>query len=99
MPRPASIALAILLSFSAHSLRATAPDLPPSATADQVLVLKAERKLLLLNGGKVLKTYRVSLGGHPVGRKTREGDRKTPEGNYLLDWHNPQSDFYKSIHI
>jgi murein L,D-transpeptidase YafK len=64
-----------------------------------VLVLKAERKLLLLNGETVLKTYRISLGGHPVGSKAMEGDRKTPEGKYVLDWHNAQSDFYKSIHI
>jgi murein L,D-transpeptidase YafK len=99
IPKPASIALVILLAFSMQPRPATARALRASATADRVLVLKAERKLLLLNSGKVLKTYRVSLGGHPVGRKTMEGDRKTPEGRYVLDWHNAQSDFYKSIHI
>jgi len=99
IPRPASIALAVLLIFSVQPRLATARALPASATADRVLVLKAERKLLLLRGEKVLKTYRVSLGGHPVGRKTMEGDGKTPEGRYVLDWHNAQSDFYKSIHI
>jgi murein L,D-transpeptidase YafK len=73
--------------------------LPASATADKVLVLKAKRVLLLFNGGKALKVYRVSLGGHPIGRKIREGDRKTPEGEYILDWHSAKSDYYKSIHI
>ncbi len=99
IPRPASIALALLLAFSLQPRPATACALPASGTADRVLVLKAKRKLLLLNGEKVLKAYRISLGGHPVGRKAREGDRKTPEGKYVLDWHNAQSDFYKSIHI
>src|SRR5271154_2331465 len=99
IPRPASIELVMLLAFFVQPRPATARALRASATADRVLVLKAERKLLLLNGGKVLKTYRVSLGGHPVGRKIMEGDRKTPEGRYVLDWHNTQSDFYKSIHI
>jgi murein L,D-transpeptidase YafK len=97
--RPASIILAILLAFSVQPYPAAARALPQSATADRVLVLKAKRKLLLLHSGKVLKTYHVSLGGHPVGRKRTEGDRKTPEGKYVLDWHNAQSDFYKSIHI
>ena len=96
------LACAALFSLSTLSMQvpvATARPLPASATADKVLVLKAKRKLLLLNSGKALKAYRVSLGGHPVGRKIREGDRKTPEGKYVLDWHNPQSDYYKSIHI
>ena len=97
--RPASIAIAILLAFSVQPRLAVARALPQSGTADRVLVLKAKRELLLLRGGKVLKTYRVSLGGHPAGRKTTEGDRKTPEGQYVLDWHNAQSDYYKSIHI
>jgi murein L,D-transpeptidase YafK len=97
--RPASIILAILLALSVQPHPATAWALPHSGTADHVLVLKAKRKLLLLHGEKVLKTYHVSLGGHPVGRKTTEGDHKTPEGKYVLDWHNAESDYYKSIHI
>jgi murein L,D-transpeptidase YafK len=98
-PRPASIALVILLAFSIQPHLSTARTLPTSAKADRVLVLKSKRELLLLNRERVLKTYRISLGGDPVGPKTMEGDRKTPEGKYVLDWHNPQSDFYKSIHI
>jgi murein L,D-transpeptidase YafK len=77
----------------------SAPPLPASAAADEVLVLKSQRKLYLMQGGKILKRYKVSLGGHPVGPKTREGDRKTPEGKYILDWHNTESQFYKSIHL
>ena len=96
------LAWAALFSLSTLSTQvpaATARPLPASAAADKVVVLKAKRKLLLINGDKILKTYRVSLGGNPVGRKIREGDHKTPEGKYVLDWHNTQSDYYKSIHI
>ena len=67
--------------------------------ADRVVVLKKERTLQLLNEGKVLKTYKVALGGDPVGPKTRQGDHKTPEGVYVLDSRNSRSQFYKSIHI
>ena len=67
--------------------------------ADRVVVLKKERMLQLLNGGQVIKSYRVALGGDPVGAKTRQGDHKTPEGIYVLDSRNSHSQFHKSIHI
>lgn len=67
--------------------------------ADQVLVLKGERKLTLLAHGKEIRTYMVALGGKPVGAKEQQDDHKTPEGRYVLDRRNPKSKFYKSIHI
>ena len=72
---------------------------PGSLKADKILVLKSERKLMLLDHGRVLKTYKVSLGGEPVGPKTRQGDHRTPEGNYLIDRRNAHSQFHKSLHI
>jgi murein L,D-transpeptidase YafK len=66
---------------------------------DRVVVLKKEHTLQLLNQGKVVETYKVALGGNPVGPKTRQGDHKTPEGVYVLDFRNAHSQFYKSIHI
>jgi murein L,D-transpeptidase YafK len=72
---------------------------PTPLYADRVVVLKKERTLQLLNHGKVIKTYKVALGGDPVGSKTRQGDHKTPEGVYILDSRNPHSQYYKSIHI
>ena len=71
----------------------------PALHADRVLVLKKDRTLQLLSQGKVIKTYKVALGGDPVGPKTRQGDHKTPEGVYVLDRRNAHSQFYKSIHI
>jgi hypothetical protein len=67
--------------------------------ADRVVVQKKERTLQLLSGGRVIKSYRVALGGDPVGAKTRQGDHKTPEGIYVLDSRNAHSQFHKSIHI
>jgi murein L,D-transpeptidase YafK len=67
--------------------------------ADKVVVLKKERTLQLMSQGKVIKTYKVALGGDPVGAKMRQGDHKTPEGLYVLDSRNVHSQFYKSIHI
>lgn len=67
--------------------------------ADKVVVLKKERTLQLLSQGKVIKTYKVALGGDPEGPKTRQGDHKTPEGLYVLDSRNAHSQFYKALHI
>ena len=93
-----ALVLFALACFTWQAFSSAHP-LPASAAADEVLVLKSQRKLYLMQGGKILKRYKVSLGGHPVGPKIREGDRKTPEGKYVLDWHNTESQFYKSIHI
>jgi murein L,D-transpeptidase YafK len=68
-------------------------------TADHVIVLKQERTLQLINHGKIFKSYKVALGGEPVGAKAQQGDHRTPEGIYVLDRRNARSKFYKSIHI
>ncbi len=73
--------------------------LPAEAGVDLVRVSKAERRMELLDGTVVVRRYRVSLGGNPVGHKQREGDERTPEGSYALDWRNPKSGYHKSIHI
>lgn len=75
-----------------------APPMSPSYV-DRVLVKKSERTMELHKDGAVYRTYRISLGDQPRGHKFQEGDERTPEGNYVLDWRNPNSSFYKSIHV
>ena len=65
----------------------------------KVVVRKGERRLYLMDGEDVVRSYRISLGDNPEGHKLYEGDERTPEGDYTLDWRNAESDFYKSIHI
>lgn len=66
---------------------------------DRVLIDKGARRLSLLSNGEVLKTYRISLGGNPVGPKERQGDDKTPEGTYTIDARNRESKYHCSLHI
>lgn len=66
---------------------------------DLIVVEKAKRELTLYADKKKLKTYRIVLGGNPVGDKEKEGDLKTPEGRYTIDAKNPNSSFHKSLHI
>ena len=70
-----------------------------STNVDRVVVYKRERKLVLLSQGKELRSYKIALGGEPVGPKARQGDHRTPEGVYVLDSRNSNSRFYKAFHI
>lgn len=66
---------------------------------NKVLVIKHERKMYLLKDGKTVKTFTVALGKNPVGQKEFEGDGKTPEGIYTLDWQKWNSSTFHSFHI
>jgi murein L,D-transpeptidase YafK len=67
--------------------------------ADGVRIYKAAHKLQVLDGRRVLHEFPVSLGRNPQGHKLQEGDGRTPEGVYWLDYKNSASAFYKAIHI
>ncbi len=75
---------------------AEAADFP---AADRVLVEKGKRKLHLLQNGKAFRSFDIALGNAPEGHKREEGDSRTPEGVYLLDLRNPDSDFFLSIRV
>ena len=68
-------------------------------TIDKVLVVKSERKLHLISRGDTLKSYRISLGKQPDGAKQREGDLRTPEGFYWIDWRKTSDRFNLAMHI
>jgi murein L,D-transpeptidase YafK len=70
-----------------------------NARVDRLVVLKSKRELQLWSNGTVLKTYRVSLGGQPVGRKERQGDHRTPEGQYVINGRNVNSRFHRSLRV
>ena len=67
--------------------------------ADKVLIEKKERRLTLLLKGEVIKSYKIALGGNPVGPKERQGDNKTPEGTYFIESRNGNSDYHLSLRI
>lgn len=66
---------------------------------DRIIVEKSARRLHLISAGKVVRTYRIALGRNPVGHKLQEGDKKTPEGIYVVDGRNVNSSYHRSLHI
>ena len=66
---------------------------------DQVVVLKRQHKLLLMSGNQVVKSYDVALGSGGLAPKRRQGDHRTPEGLYTIDYRNPASRYHLALHI
>lgn len=71
----------------------------PIGKADLIRVDKSERQMQLLRDDKVIARYKISLGANPEGHKSQEGDERTPEGRYTIDWRNPKSGYFLSMHI
>lgn len=71
----------------------------PAFKADRVIVLKGKREVLLMRGDKVRARLPAALGFAPVGHKRREGDGRTPEGIYKLDWRWNSPRHGRSIHV
>jgi murein L,D-transpeptidase YafK len=73
--------------------------LPADARADRVIVRKGARTLELYQGERLLRVYPIALGRDPLGHKQQEGDGRTPEGRYVLDYRNPRSSYHKALHV
>jgi len=68
-------------------------------SVDRLVVRKSERKLFLMHGDEVVRSYKIALGLNPIGQKERAGDFRTPEGHYFLNRRNPRSDYYLSLQV
>jgi len=65
----------------------------------RLVIKKSERELELFDGDKLIRTYKIALGFAPVGDKEKQGDGKTPEGEFYVFTKNAQSKFYLSLGI
>ena len=73
--------------------------LPKEKIIDKIEVFKSKREMLVYSEGRLLKTYKISLGKKPIGHKEFEGDFKTPEGIYEINAKNPNSGYHKNLGI
>lgn len=74
-------------------------ELSPSLVFDSLLLEKSRRRLTAFSRGKPVRVYLVALGEVPVGPKEYQGDKKTPEGKYIIDDKNPNSAYYKNLGV
>ncbi|SFJ59364.1 L,D-transpeptidase family protein [Celeribacter neptunius] len=90
-------AIAALASPLAAWARTLKPYEGPEIT--RVVIYKGRRKLYLIHGQEVVESFKIGLGGNPVGPKRFQGDGKTPEGSYIIDRRNPNSSYHLSLGI
>lgn len=68
--------------------------------ADHIRVEKSKRKMYVERNGKVIFEFPINLGNHPVGHKQKDGDGRTPEGSYFIDYNrNSKAAYYWGFHI
>jgi murein L,D-transpeptidase YafK len=95
--------LGVLVVPSGCAERPPPPPAPrfvfPGTKADLIVVDKSARRLSLYRDGQLLKSYHASLGRNPVGPKQREGDGRTPEGDYVIDGRMTHTPYYLALHV
>ncbi len=64
-----------------------------------IIVDKASRTLDLYVRGELTKTYRIELGRDPFKDKTKEGDFRTPEGLYDIDFVHHDPSYHEGLRI
>jgi murein L,D-transpeptidase YafK len=75
-------------------------DFPLSCvTNPKIYVLKADRRLWLVQSNTLIRDYHIGLGPSPRGDKYYRGDGRTPEGEYYVCTKNASSHYYKSLGI
>ena len=102
MKHPAKITvlfLAALLAAGATYRFWPATPLPAGISAERLEIDKGARRLTVFAGGRAVKSYPVSLGRVPVGAKEEEGDGRTPEGSYVIDFRKADSAYHLALHI
>ena len=82
----------LLLAFGLASVQATSP-------VDRVIVRKSEGLLQLMVGSQAVRQFPIYLGGNPIGHKQQQGDKRTPEGRYVLHERKLQSRFFRALRI
>ena len=79
----------------------TATELSPvtDAVVDRIIVEKSKRTMTLLKQDREVRTYKIALGRDPVGPKVMQGDNKTPEGIYYIDYKVANSVYHRALHL
>lgn len=90
------VAAVLLFVLGAVGLEGGTP-LPAACENARLVVYKEARILQFLDGDTLLREYAIGLGGNPLGTKRREGDGRTPEGEYYVCVKNGQSRFHLSF--
>lgn len=80
-------------------LQPTDYTIPTEVKITRIVVEKKNHRMTLYSSEGVVRTYHVALGRGGLEPKRYQGDKRTPEGNYLIDFRNEKSGYHRSLHI
>jgi len=66
---------------------------------DRIIVEKSKRTMTLFRQHQEVGVYKVSLGRDPIGPKVMQGDNRTPEGLYFVDYKIHNSVYHRAFHL
>jgi murein L,D-transpeptidase YafK len=105
-----SVAAALLVAALAHTevkppldeettnaARVAREPLKLPLVSPRIVVSKSKRRLDLYSDDRVVREYRVALGKNASDDKERQGDYRTPEGEFYVCVKNAASKFYLSL--
>lgn len=91
---------AVLIANAPEAVGLADAPVPKLPVLDRLVVNKSQRTMELWAEGRLVHTIRgIQLGDAPVGPKRFEGDERTPEGEFEIDWGNENSAYTLSLHI
>jgi murein L,D-transpeptidase YafK len=101
LKRTAPALLAAWVFLFVFSGPAAPTELSPAndAVVDRVIIEKSKRTMTLLKQDREVRTYKIALGRDPVGPKVMQGDYKTPEGIYYIDYKVANSVYHRALHL
>jgi murein L,D-transpeptidase YafK len=89
----------LLLLCSFGLLLFYCPASAASGDVDRIVVVKNKRVMMIFKDGEIYKGYRIALGRQSSGHKIMAGDKRTPEGSYIIESKNPASRFHLSLKV
>lgn len=99
MKRPLSTTTRLVLGLLAAAALISSARAVERSAIERIVVDKSERRMDLMSGDVIVRSYEIALGSAPEGDKQQEGDGKTPEGRYVIEGRNPSSAFHLSLKI
>ena len=94
----AFVIMAAALIYLRQPVQGVVPPLPPLiGQIDRILVEKSVRRITLYQSGTIVRSYSMALRFAPIGDKSRQGDGRTPEGIYRINWRNEGSAYTLSL--
>ncbi len=69
----------------------------PEMENPRIVIKKEKRTLEVFDGEKSIIVYKIALGYTPKGDKEKEGDGKTPEGEFFIHTKNEHSKYFLSL--